>query len=144
MIKFRAQEFGMKQGRTALEAKRFGCYTCYPDTPLVQAVQRMVKEDVSCIVVVDHEGYLSGIITRSDVLRGYLENDDWQQAPVNKYMTQNVVTVLPEDLLRHIADLLLEHHIHRVVVARQEHGKQRPVAVISDTDLIYHMMKDVD
>ena len=134
----------MKQGRTVLEAKRFGCYTCYPDTPLVEAVQRMVAEDVSCIVVIEHDGYLSGIITRNDVLRGYLENEDWQSAPVGNYMTKNVITVAPDDLLSHVANLLLEHRIHRVVVAREENGRQKPVSVVSDTDLIYHMMKEVD
>ena len=35
----------MKQGRTVLEAKRFGCYSCFPDTPLVDAVKKMVAED---------------------------------------------------------------------------------------------------
>lgn len=132
----------MKLGRTVVEAKRFGCYTCCPDTPLVQAVQRMVDEDVSCIVVVEHDGYLSGIVTRNDVLRGYLGNDDWQSALVGNYMTKNVITVAPDDLLSHVANLLLEHHIHRVVVVREENGKQKPLAVVSDTDLIYHMMKE--
>jgi DeoR family transcriptional regulator, catabolite repression regulator len=134
----------MKQGRTVLEAKRFGCYTCYPDTPLVAAVKKMVAEDVSCIVVVDHDGYLAGIITRNDVVRGYMTNDDWQSVPVGQFMTENVITVAPEDLLRSVADLLLEHRIHRVVVAREENGRHRPVAVVSDTDLIYHMMKEIE
>jgi CBS domain-containing protein len=134
----------MKQGRTVLEAKRFGCYTCYPDTPLVDVVKKMVAEDVSCIVVIDHDGYLAGIITRNDVLRGYLENDDWQRVPVGQFMTESVITVGPEDLLSTVANLLLEHHIHRVVVVREENGKHKPVAVISGTDLIYHMMKEVE
>jgi CBS domain-containing protein len=134
----------MKQGRTVLEAKRFGCYTCYPDTPLVDAVKKMVTEDVSCIVVIDHDGYLAGIITRNDVVRGYLENDDWQSVPIGKYMTESVITVAPEDLLNTVAHLLLEHHIHRVVVVREENGKPKPVAVVSDTDLIYHMMKEIE
>ncbi len=134
----------MKQSRTVLEAKRFGCYTCYPDTPLADAVHRMVDEDISCVVVVDHDGYLAGIITRNDVLRGYLENDDWQNAPVARYMTQDVITVLPEDQLHDVANLLQEHHIHRVVVVREEQGKQKPVAVVSEADLVYHLMKDVE
>jgi DeoR family transcriptional regulator, catabolite repression regulator len=134
----------MKQGRTVLEAKRFGCYTCHPDTPLVEAVKKMVTEDVSCIVVIDHDGYLAGIITRNDVVHGYLENDDWQSVPVGQCMTESVVTVAPEDLLGTVANLLLEHHIHRVVVVREENGKPKPVAVVSDTDLIYHMMKEVE
>jgi CBS domain-containing protein len=134
----------MKQGRTVLEAKRFGCYTCHADTPLVEAVKKMVAEDVSCIVVIDHDGYLAGIITRNDVVRGYMENDDWQSIPVGTCMTESVITIAPEDLLSDVANLLLEHHIHRVVVVREENGKHKPVAVVSGTDLIYHMMKEVE
>jgi len=134
----------MKQGRTVLEAKRFGCYTCYPDTPLVEAVKKMVAEDVSCLVVIDPDGYLAGIVTRNDVVRGYMGGDDWQSVPVGQCMTESVITVVPEDLLSTVADLLLEHHIHRVVVVREEQGKAKPVAVVSSSDLIYHMMKEIE
>ena len=133
----------MKQGRTVLEAKRFGCHTCFPDTPLVEAVTKMVDHDISCLVVTDSDGYLTGIITRNDVLRGYLASDEWQRLPVGDYMTRDVIAVAPEDLLRDVANLLLDHHIHRVVVVREESGKSKPVAVVSATDLIYHMMKEV-
>jgi CBS-domain-containing membrane protein len=138
------QEFFMKQGRTVLESKRFGCHSCSPDTPLVEAVTQMVDHDISCLVVTGHDGYLAGIITRNDVLRGYLASDEWQRLPVGDYMTREVITVTPEDLLSTVANLLLDHRIHRVVVVRQENGKPKPVAVVSDTDLIYHMMKEVN
>jgi CBS domain-containing protein len=55
-----------------------------------------------------------------------------------------VIAVTPEDLLGTVAKLLLDHHIHRVVVVREENGKQKPMAVVSATDLIYHMMKEID
>jgi CBS domain-containing protein len=134
----------MKQGRTVLESKRFGCYTCYPDTLLVEAVKKMVAEDVSCLVVVDHDGYLVGIVTRNDVVRGYMSDGDWQRVPVGQCMTAAVITVAPEDLLGTVANLLLEHHIHRVVVVREEQGRPKPVAVVSSSDLIYHMMKEIE
>jgi CBS domain-containing protein len=78
------------------------------------------------------------------VLRGYMASDEWQRLLVGDYMTRDVVTVAPEDLLSTVANLLLDHRIHRVVVVRQENGKPKPVAVVSDTDLIYHMMKEVE
>jgi len=134
----------MKQGRTVTEAKRFGCYHCNPDTPMVDAVNRLVTQDISSLVVTDHDGYLAGVITRADVLRCYLAHDDWEQQPVGAYMSPQVVTVSPDDQLRHVADLLLEKHIHRVVVAREENGKQKPVAVVSDSDLVYHLMKETE
>jgi CBS domain-containing protein len=134
----------MKYGRTVLEAKRFGCYCCTSDAPLIDAVTKMVEHDISSLVVTDTDGYLAGIITRNDVIRGYLAHDDWQHVPVGDYMTRDVVTVSPDDLLGTVANLLLEHHIHRVVVVRNEKGKNKPLAVVSDTDLIYHMLRDVD
>ncbi len=134
----------MKQGRTVLEAKRFGCHSCTSDAPLIDVVTKMVEHDISCVVVTDAEGYLAGIITRRDVLRGYLAHDDWQNQPAGDYMTKNVVTVTPQDLLASVANLLLDHHIHRVVVVRDENGKHKPVAVVSDTDLIYHMVKEIE
>ena len=134
----------MKEGRTVTQAKRFGCYHCNADTPMVDAVNRLVTEDISSLVVTDHDGYLVGVITRADVLRCYLGHDDWTEQPVGNYMSQQVVTVLPEDQLRHVADLLLEKHIHRVIVVREENGKQKPVAVVSDSDLVYHLMKEVE
>ncbi|NTU62741.1 MAG: CBS domain-containing protein [Chloroflexi bacterium] len=96
------------------------------------------------LVVTEPDGYLAGIITRNDVLRGYLDSDDWQRLAAGKYMTRDVITVAPEDLLGTVANLLLDHHIHRVVVVRQEDGKQKPMAVVSATDLIYHMMKEIE
>jgi hypothetical protein len=43
-----------------------------------------------------------------------------------------------------VANLLLEHHIHRVVAIREENGQARPLAVVSATDFVYHMMKEVE
>jgi len=63
---------------------------------------------------------------------------------VGQCMTQDVITVVPEDLLNTVANLLLEHHIHRVVVVRQEQDKPKPLAVVSSSDLIYHMMKEIE
>jgi CBS domain-containing protein len=134
----------MKKGRTVLEAKRFGCYSCTPDTPLLDAVKRVVEEDISCLVVLDADGFLSGVITRTDMVRAYLAHDDWTTHTVGAHMTKDVVTVNADDRLSDVAQLLLDKHIHRVVVVRREDGQPRPVAVVSDADLVYHMAKEVE
>ncbi len=132
----------MKKGRTVLEAKRYGCYSCTPDTSLSDAARRMVEEDISCLVVVDPEGYLTGVITRSDMLKAYMDGDEWAAQKVGDYMTSQVVTVSGDDNLTDVANLLLHKHIHRVVVVRDEAGRSRPIAVVSDADLVYHMVKE--
>lgn len=132
----------MKKGLTVVQAKRFGIIGCVRSQTLGNAVRRMVDEDVSALVVVDDEGFLSGIITRTDLVRAYTDHEDWAAHTVEEYMAPDVVTVSDNARLLDVAHLLLERGIHRVVVVREEDQHQRPVSVVSAADLMYHMAKE--
>ncbi len=133
----------MKSGRTVLEAKRYGVYTCQADSLLLDAARQMVQRDISCLVVVDEDGFLSGVISRMDLLRAYYECDDGCITKVvREYMSSDVVTVTPETRLADVVRLMLDNHIHRIVVVREENGKRRPVSILSDGDFMYHMVRD--
>ena len=126
--------------QTVIEAKRFGVFSCTIKCPLSEAARRMVEEDISTLVVVDEDGFLAGVLTRTDLLRAWLEAEIWQVKLVKEYMNSNVVTVPPHTRLSRVAELLLDKQIHRVVVTREEEGKQRPLSVVSAADLVYHML----
>lgn len=132
----------MNLNRTALEAKRLGVFTCEQCHNLGEAARTMADEDISALVITDREGYLRGILSRTDLLRAAVASEDWQAQPVDQFMSQDVVTVPPTTTLRDVAEILLDHRIHRVVVARQEQGRLRPVSVISAADIVYHMAKE--
>jgi CBS domain-containing protein len=127
------------KSRTVLQAKRLGIVSCHGDDTLDSIVRRMADDDISALVVTDSTGYLEGIITRSDVLRAYAHSEDWRADTVQQHMTRSVITVTPETRLVEAADLLVHKHIHRVVVVREEEGGHRPIAVISDSDLVCDM-----
>ena len=131
----------MRTDQTVLQAKRFGIFSCSQDETLQEAARRMVEEDISALVVVDKEGYLVGIITRIDLLRALTKLEDWEKFLVKDYMNTEVVTVTPQTQLTRVAELLVDKQIHRVVVAREENGKKKPVSVVSAADLVYHMIK---
>lgn len=128
----------MKDTRV-IEAKRLGVVTCRRTEPLKHVVRRMADEDISALVVVEADGSLAGIITRSDVVRAGLRSETWPDEPVEAYMTPRVITVPPDASLADVMQILLERHIHRVVVVRQEGDRQIPVAVVSDSDLVCEM-----
>lgn len=132
----------MKRSRTVLQSKRYGVFSCLLETPLLAAAQQMAAEDVSCLVVVDDEGYLAGILTRFDLVRACIREAAWESLPVSHFMTADVITVTPETAMFDVANLLLEKQIHRVVAVRPENGRLRPFSVVSASDLIYHMIQD--
>lgn len=127
---------------TVLKAKRYGVYTCGVETTLKEATRIMVGEDISSLVVVNDAECLLGLITRVDLMRVRYERDDWQEQTVGSAMTRDVVTVSPQDTLATVMTLLLERHIHRVVVVREEKNECHPVAVLSAADILYHMARE--
>jgi CBS domain-containing protein len=127
---------------TVLQAKRYGVIHCDAQTTLREAARRMADEDISALIVTDDDGSLAGVITRTDLVRAHRERPDWAAQPVAHYMSRDVVTVTPEARLNHVAELLLDKHIHRVVVVEDDGSKRRPLSVVSSADLVYHMSKE--
>lgn len=126
--------------RTVLQAKRLGIVSCGRKDALGDIAQRMADDDISALVVVSPAGHLAGIISRSDLLRAYLANPTrWRALPVEEVMTRDVVTVAPGDRLFDAAALMLDKHIHRVVVVQEDERGRLPIAVISDSDLVCDM-----
>ena len=132
----------VRQGKTVEQAKRYGIFQCHEDASLKDAAKYMVGEDISSLAVVETHGYLVGIVTRVDLLRAYIETENWANLPVSEYMVRDVVTVGPQDTLQYVAELLIDKGIHRVVVVQEDAGGKKPVAVISAADLVYHMVKE--
>ena len=126
---------------TVIQAKRFGIYSCPTDTTLLQAAQTMVDEDISGLVVVNQNGHLEGIITRTDLLHACHRYPHWSDQLVAQFMNMDVVTVSPQDHLDFVASLMIEQHIHRVVVVENDKGSKRPVGVISDGDILFHLVR---
>ena len=124
---------------TVLKAKRYGVYTARGEDTLQEAARKMAGEDISALVVVDEGGCLQGIITRVDLMRVRYARDDWANLTVASALSDEVVTVSPQDTLADVMALLLERHIHRVVVVRQESSGLYPVGVLSAADIVYHM-----
>jgi CBS domain-containing protein len=127
---------------TVLQAKRFGVFTCSKNDTLSEAAQRMVEEDISALVVVDENGFLNGIITRTDLLKAFVSLEDWEKHKVSGLMNPDVVTVTPQTNLMRVAEILLEQQTHRVVAVQEEGGKKHPISVVTAADIVYHMVKN--
>lgn len=115
--------------------------TILPDVSLAAAEQRLHESAHSCLAVVDDDGKLCGVLSRTDILRiGRLRAkmaDDphlltLPHRSVRTMMTRHVVTVDPTTPLQAAALAMVQNHIHRVFIV--QHG--RPVGVVAAYDLM--------
>lgn len=133
----------MRKGRTVLQAKRLGIHSCGPNMSLVSAIRLMVDDEVSSLVVEDDRGYLLGLISRMEILRAHVEREDWASELVQDHMVTEVLVVTPQDLLMDAARMMIQRDVRQVVIALEEEGRYRPVALLTDGDLAYHLVKAV-
>jgi predicted transcriptional regulator len=131
----------MKKGRTVLQAKRFGIHSCSMTTSLVVAIRLMVDEEIGSLVVTDDQGYLAGVVTRTDILKAHVELENWAAQLVRDFMHRDVPVVTPQTPLIDAAQFIFSHPLGQVVVVLPEGDKQRPVAMLTDSDLAYHLVK---
>lgn len=101
----------------------------------------MVEDQVSTLVVTDDQGCLEGTITRLEILRAHIALDNWASQMVEDHMIRDVITVLPQTLLADAARWLLGSEARHVVVVLEENGKKRPIGVLTESDLLYHMVR---
>lgn len=117
-----------------------GLVTCLVDTPIPQVAQLMTSHDVSAIPVIDNEGHLAGIITRTDLvtLRAYEEY--WRAMKAENVMVTNVATVTPVETVERASKVLSDNKIHRLIVVEAgSDGRVKPVGIISQTDIVRDM-----
>ncbi|MCA0970050.1 helix-turn-helix transcriptional regulator [Halobacillus litoralis] len=95
------------------------------DVSAYDAICTMFLEDVGTLFVTNEKSQLVGVLSRKDLLRASLGNQDLSSIPVHIIMTRmpNVTICHPEDLLLDAAQKLIEKQIDGLpVVINQESG----------------------
>jgi CBS domain-containing protein/biotin operon repressor len=96
------------------------------------AIVTMFMEDVGSIFVVKDQGILSGVVSRKDLLKVAIGNQDTHKVPVSLTMTRmpNIVTLSPEDSVYEGAKRLIDYQIDSIPVVRPLDGTGKNLEVI--------------
>ncbi len=125
--------------RTVGDIMHRGVITCQRETPVQDVAQQMTQQDVSALVVVDDDGNLSGLISRTDLVNARLYEQYWKHwrgLTAGHIMVSDVVSVRPSDPVQHASKLMMERKIHRVVVVDETDNGVKPIGILSITDLV--------
>ena len=91
------------------------------DASAYDSICTMFLEDVGTLFVVNRDGVLSGALSRKDLLRASLGNQDLNHIPVSVIMSRmpNIATCKSTDLVMDVARLLISRQIDGVPVVKE-------------------------
>lgn len=110
--------------------------TLQPQTTLADAVKLLTENHLGGAPVVDDQGRVVGMVSELQLLEVVFDRDA-RQAPVARYMIEDVQFVAPGDSLAYAAQLFALYSFRRLPVV--EDG--RLVGIVSRRDLMNHALR---
>ncbi|MBI5146209.1 MAG: CBS domain-containing protein [Thaumarchaeota archaeon] len=98
---------------------------------IYRCAKLMQNNKISSILVLEDNGTLAGIVTKTDIASVFL-TQSVVPLKVSQIMTPKVITVMPADSLLLVESLLVKYRISRIVVERNK----KPVGIITNRDFI--------
>jgi len=105
--------------------------TVRPDASIEEAIELLMRDQISGLPVIDDDGRLVGVITEFALL-AVAYDKRVKNHTVSQHMTREVITVEVDAPLSRIADLCIVHRVRRVPV--MENG--RMVGLIARRDVL--------
>ena len=107
------------------------------DATVFEAVELIVKHDISGLPVVDDDMAVIGIISEKDLLKLFPEKGDAENKTVADFMTQPAVHFDEDENLVYIYDFLMKNIFRRVPIT----SKEKLVGIISVRDALKYILQ---
>lgn len=122
---------------TVRDCMHEGVISCAPETSVEEVAAIMREQRISAVVVVEQDVAV-GVISQTDLVNAafvqpYLHH--WKGMAARHLMSKPVIAVPPEMPLTSAVELLQVRRIHRLVVAESTPGGEKPVGILSLTDV---------
>ena len=102
--------------KSILATKGANVVTISPDQTIREALAVLIKHNVGALVVVDEIQKPVGILSERDIVRLAARNEALFGIPIREVMTTNVITALPQDELRAVANTITEKRIRHLPI----------------------------
>ena len=116
--------------RRILTTKGGGVVTVRPDQTVREAIALLAKHNIGALVAVDEENRPVGILSERDITRRLAKDEDLFTLPVSDLMTKNVITGMPQDDLKSVANTMTDKRIRHLPIVDQ--GKLCGIISIGD------------
>lgn len=107
-----------------------------PQTPVAKVASMMRDLNIGDVLVLE-DNNLRGIVTDRDLTINVLTNGAKSDAPVERYMSTDVVTGAPDWSLEQVADVMGKHQIRRLPIVENDNV----IGIVSLGDVAIHTTK---
>lgn len=89
-------------------------------------------EDSGGVFITDEDDYLSGVVSRKDLLKATIGGTDITKIPIGMIMTRmpNIATVEENEYIRNAASLLSKREVDSLPVVRYEDDKRQKMRIV--------------
>jgi CBS domain-containing protein len=108
------------------------------ETPIYEAVETLLKNEITGMPVIEADMTLSGVITEKDCLKLFYANEDEKNKTVEYFMTRPAVYYKENDSLQTICDFMMINYFRRVPVISKE---GIVVGIISRPDVLKYILQ---
>lgn len=115
-----------------LATKGRGVITVRPEQTIREAVALLAKHNIGALVAVDEAEKPVGIISERDIIRAAARDEQVFSKTVGGLMTRNVITGLPQDDLRVVANTMTERRFRHLPIM----DKGKLVGIVSIGDVV--------
>jgi CBS domain-containing protein len=130
----------MMSDKLVRDVMRRGVISCWADESLLDVAHRLREYSINAIFVLDDSGRAEGVISQIDLARAYVQGE-WQERSAEEIMTSSVVTVPPDIPLDAAVQIMLDNGIRRLLIVQGGRTPNRPVGVLSLSDVVAEMCK---
>mmetsp|Transcript_22463 Transcript_22463/g.24832 ORF Transcript_22463/g.24832 Transcript_22463/m.24832 type:complete len:181 (+) Transcript_22463:112-654(+) len=102
-----------------------------------KAVEKFTAFDVGCLVTIDSEGKISGVVSERDVIKkvGIKDNACTTEIKVKEILTSNPITVVPMTSVEECMEVMLDKNIRHLPLVKEKGGLD-VVGLISIMDCV--------
>jgi CBS domain-containing protein len=108
------------------------------ETPIYEAMELLINNEITGMPVVDDEMTLVGVISEKDCLRLFYADEEEKNKTVQHFMTQPAVHYNENDSLKIICDFMMINYFRRIPVT-SKNGKL--VGILSRPDVVAHILQ---
>ncbi len=117
-----------------------GVITCWADEPLIDVAHRLHEYAINAIFVLEESGRAEGVISQTDLAKAYVRGN-WQHRTAEEIMVTDIATIAGDIPLDAAVQIMLDKRVHRLLIVQGGLRPNRPVGVLSLSDVVREMTR---